>query len=98
MLDDQAREYRRLAAECLAVARKTSASQLHANLIDIAKKWGALAERAEREALHCQTAQALIGEQLRDLYKTSNAMPPHLLALLAQLDDEVDTPSATESP
>ena len=84
---ESAREYRCLAAECLAVARKTSTPQLHANLIDIANKWRALAERAEREALYCEAAQALIGEQLRDLYKISNAMPPHLLALLSQLDN-----------
>jgi hypothetical protein len=85
MSADQARDYRRFAAECLAVARKSS-PQVHANLIAVAQNWLDLADCAERRALNHHAIQALIGEQLRELYKISSALPPHLLALLAQLN------------
>jgi hypothetical protein len=49
----------------------------------MSQRWLEQAERAER---HVSTIQNAIAEQLRALYQPSRCLPPHILALLAQLD------------
>jgi hypothetical protein len=96
MQDDPSGRYRRLAAECLALARQASDPHARASLVIMSQRWLEQAERAERHASTLSHASAMssrgcviqnaIAEQLRTLYQPSRCMPPHILALLAQLD------------
>jgi hypothetical protein len=96
MPDDPSGRYRRLAAECLELARRASDPQARASLVIMSQRWLERAERAERHAStlsHASTMssrggviQNAIAEQLRTLYQPSRCLPPHILALLAQLD------------
>ena len=83
MPDDPSGRYRRLAAKCLELARQASDPQARASLVIMSQRWLEQAERAER---HVSTIQNAIAEQLRALYQPSRCLPPHILALLAQLD------------
>jgi hypothetical protein len=92
MPGDRSREYRRLASGCLALARQNSDLQARASLLIMAQRWLDLAELAEHNAynrsLQRLAVQAAIGEELKALCGPSRRLPPHLLALLAQLNAE----------
>jgi hypothetical protein len=92
MPGDRSREYRRLAAECLALARGSSDSRVRASLLSMAQNWLDLAELPERNAyslsLRYRAIQAAIGAELRFMYGLPHSLPPHFLALLAQLNAE----------
>jgi hypothetical protein len=86
---DRPREYRRLAAECIASARDASDAQRRASFADMAQRWIDLAELAEHDpyqSLRRRAIQAAIGDELKSLYWLSHSMPPHFLALLANLN------------
>ena len=89
MPGDRSREHRRLATECLTLARQTSDAKVRVSLLEMAQRWFTLAELAERDAytllLRRRAIQAAIGEELNTLYRVSRCLPPYLLALLAQL-------------
>jgi hypothetical protein len=89
MPGDRSREHRRLATECLTLARQTSDAKIRASLLEMAQRWLTLAELAEQDAytlsLRRRAILAAIGEELKTLYRMSHCIPPHLLALLAQL-------------
>jgi hypothetical protein len=92
MPGDRSPEYRRLAAECLVLARESSDSRVGASLAYMAQNWLDLAELAERHAdsrslRHCAIAAA-IGAELKFMYGLPHSLPPHFLALLAQLNNE----------
>jgi hypothetical protein len=85
-----------LASECLAAAQQAPDAQLRTFLVEMAQRWLDLAELAELAELadraawnQHRTVQAAIGEQLKALYKLSHALPPHFLALLAQLNAKI---------
>ena len=92
MPGDRSRKYRRLASECLVLARQTSDTKVRASLITMAQRWLTQSELAEHDAytlsLRRRAIQAAIGEELRTLYGLRTCLPPHLLALLAQLEIE----------
>jgi hypothetical protein len=92
MAGDRSREYRGLASECLLLARKTCDAKVRASSLLMAQKWIDLAELAEHDAcnqsLRRHGIRVAIGEQLKALYRVSGALPPHFLALLAQLKAE----------
>jgi hypothetical protein len=98
MSGDRSREHRRLAAECLAMARQTSDTQIRAYLVDMAQRWLDLDELAEHDPqnkyLRRRAIQAAIGEGLKSLYGLSYSLPPHFLALLAQLNAEIESQTA----
>jgi hypothetical protein len=81
---------RRLAAECLALARQTSDPLARISRLDMAQKWIDLAELAEHDpwngALRRRIVQAAIGHKLRDLYAISPDVPHHMLTILMQLN------------
>jgi hypothetical protein len=90
MLGDRSRERRRLAAECLAVAKQTSDSGVRASLVELAQKWLDLAELSEHdgsnEALRLRALEAAIGYELRALFELPQSLPHGLLTLLMQLN------------
>ena len=90
MPGDRSREHRRLATECLTLARQTSDAKIRASLLEMAQRWLTLAELAEQDAytlsLRRRAIRAAIGEELKTLYRVSRCIPPHVLALLAQLN------------
>ena len=92
MPGDRSREYRRLAAECLALAHESSDSKVGASLVSMAQNWLDLAELAERNAdnrsLRHRAIEAAIGAELKIVYGLPHSLPPHFLALLAQLNTE----------
>jgi hypothetical protein len=92
---DRSRERRRMAAECLAVARQTSDSGIRASLVEMAQKWLDLAERSVHdgwnEALRLRALEAAIGQELRALYELPYSLPHRLLTLLMQLNAQIDT-------
>jgi hypothetical protein len=85
---DQSREFRHLATEWLALARQASDDQGRASLLFTAKTWRELAERTEHETyiLSHRAIQTAIGDELKNLYGVPRRLPPHLLAVLAQLN------------
>ena len=60
----------------------------------MAQKWLDLAELSEHngwnEALRMRAIQAAIGQELQIWYDLPRALPPHILALLNELDAERD--------
>jgi hypothetical protein len=92
MAGPRSEEYRRLAAECLTMARESSDDNIRPSLAEMAQRWLDLAELAEHGAwnksMRRVEIQAAIGDGLRKLYRLSPSLPPHLLALLAQLNAE----------
>jgi hypothetical protein len=84
-----------MAAECLAVARRTSDSGVRASLVEMAQKWLDLAERSEydgwNESLRLRALEAAIGQELRALYELPQALPHRLLTLLMQLNAQAET-------
>jgi hypothetical protein len=92
MSGDRSRERRRLAAECLAVAKQTSDVGVRASLLEIAQKWLDLAELCEHDAwnekLRLRAVQAAIGKELRVHYELPQQLSHQLLALLMQLNEQ----------
>jgi len=66
MASDRSREARRLASECLALARQTSDPLARTSRLDMAQKWIDLAELSEHDpwndALRRRVIQAAIGQ------------------------------------
>jgi hypothetical protein len=95
MSGDRSRERRRMAAECLAIAKQTSDFRVRASLIEMAQKWLDLAERSEHdgwnEALRLRALEAAIGQELRAVYELPQRLPHRLLTLLIQLNAQTDT-------
>ena len=92
MARDRSRERRRLASECLALARQTADSRGRIFLLDVAQKWIDLAELSEHnawnDALRLRAVQAAIGRELRNQYYVSPDLPHCMLALLMQLNSK----------
>ena len=99
MASDRSREARRLASECLALARQTSDPLARTSRFDIAQKWIDLAELSEHDpwndALRRRVIQAAIGQGLRKLYNASPDLPHHILTILMQLN--ADQPITDQS-
>lgn len=95
MSGDWSRERRRMAAECLAVAKQTSDARIRASMVEMAQKWLDLAELSEHdgwnEALRLRALEAAIGQELRALYELPYKLPHRLLTLLMQLNAQADT-------
>jgi hypothetical protein len=95
MSGDRSRERRRLAAECLEVAKRTSHAGVRASLLEMAQKWLELAELCEHDAwnqkLRLRALQAAIGKELRVHYELPQQLPHGILALLMQLTGQTDT-------
>jgi hypothetical protein len=89
---------RRLASECLALARQTSDPLVRISRLDMAQKWIDLAELSEHDpwnsAFRLRAVQAAIGQNLRDLYNASPDIPHHMLTILMQLN--ADQPASLE--
>ena len=90
MAGDRSRELRRLASECLTLARQTSDFGGRASLLEMAQKRIDLAELSEHdawnEALRLRALQAAIGEKLRVQYEPPRELPHCMLTLLMQLN------------
>ena len=90
MAGDRSRERRRLAAECLTLARQTSDLHVRTSLLEMAQQRLDLAELSEHdawnEALRLRALQEAIGEKLRVQYKLPRELPHWILTLLIQLD------------
>jgi hypothetical protein len=85
MAGDRSRELRRLAAECLTLARETSDDRARASLLAMAQASLDLAE-FHRQSAQRHIARTAIGKELKSLYRLSHCLPPHFPALLAQLN------------
>jgi hypothetical protein len=84
---DRSEECGRLAADCLVTARQTSDLKIRVFLVEMAQKWLDRVDFADRQnADQHRVIQEAIGDQLRQLHRLTNALPPHLLALLATLN------------
>jgi hypothetical protein len=96
MAGDRSRELRRLAAECLILARQTSDSPVRMSLLEMAQKRLDLAELSEHdawnEALRLRALQATIGKEFRARYELPQGMTHQILALLIQLNEPKDAP------
>jgi hypothetical protein len=92
---DRSRERRRMAAECLAVAKQTSDAGIRASFVEMAQKWLDLAELSEHdgwnEALRLRALGAAIGHELRALYELPQTLPHGLFTLLMQINAESET-------
>jgi len=90
MKDDRSSEFRHLAEECVALARRTFDPPRRAALIVMAQRWLEQAEHAEHDAwnhsFRRHAIRAALGAELKALYEPPQALPPYLLVLLAQLD------------
>src|SRR5712691_4496858 len=90
MAGDRSRELRRLASDCLTLARQTSDLGVRASLLEMAQKRIDLAELSEHdawnEALRLRALQAAIGEKLRVQYELPRELPHCILTLLMQLN------------
>ena len=99
MTGDRSREMRRLASECLALARQTSDPLVRISRLDMAQKWIDLAELSEHDpwndALRRRAIQGAIGLKLRYLYDVSPDLPHHMLTILMQLN--ADQPASKEA-
>jgi hypothetical protein len=84
---DRSRELRRMAAECLAAAKRTFDAGLRVSLVEMAQRWLDLAERSEHdggnEALRLRALEAAIAPPQH--------IPHRLLTLLMQLDARAET-------
>ena len=93
-----AKECRANASECLDLARQTSDLTLRASLLEMAQKWLDLAELCEHnawnETLRMRAIQAAIGRELQSRYELRHELPPHILALLVELEAERDRDGA----
>ena len=91
MSDDRSRERRRLAAECLALAKDTSDTDVRAFLLAMAQKLLDLAEQDERDnwekVIRLRAIQSEIGRALRANYVLPREVPHRILTLLMQLND-----------
>jgi hypothetical protein len=91
---DRSRERRRLAAECLTIARQTTDVVVRTSLVEMAQRWLELAERCEHddcnEALRLRAVEAAIGQELQALFAPPHRLPHSLLALLMQLNAQRD--------
>jgi hypothetical protein len=89
MSGNRSRERRRLAAECLALAKDISDADVRAFLLAMAQKWLDLAEIDERDnwerVLRLRAIQTEIGQALRAEYDLPREVPHRILALLKQL-------------
>jgi hypothetical protein len=87
---DRSQELRRMATECLAVAKQTLDAGTRASLVEMAQRYLDLAERSEydgrNEALRLRALEAAIGQELRALYVLPEHIPHRLFTLLMQLD------------
>jgi hypothetical protein len=96
MSGDRSRERRRLAAECLALARQNSDSGVRASLLEMAQKWLDVAERYEHdrwnETLRLRALQAAIGQELRAQYELPQDLTHRILTLLMQLNAPEEGP------
>jgi len=94
-LGDRSRERRRMAAECLTVARQTSDPGIRASLVEMAQKWLDLAECSEydgwNESLRLRALEAAIGQELPALYDLPYNLPHRLFTLLMQLNAQNQT-------
>ena len=84
-------ENRCFAALCLALARQASDAAVRESLTKMSQKWLDLSELAAEDdwtASLRQRAQSQIGGQLRSVYELPHVLPPHFLALLAELNAE----------
>jgi hypothetical protein len=101
MAGDRSRVRRRLASECLALARDTSDLQIRSSLLDMAQKWLDLAELCEHDAwnrsLRRRAIQSAIGKELQFLYGLPQPLPHRFLALLVQMNAEQDGDGAADS-
>jgi hypothetical protein len=91
MSDDRSRERRRLAAECLALAKDTSDTDVRAFLLAMAQKWLDMAEQDEHDnwdkVIRLRAIQTEIGRALRANYGLPWEVPHRILTLLMQLND-----------
>ena len=92
MPGDRSQEYRRLAVECLVLARESSNSKVGASLVSMAQNWLDLAElteyNADSRSPRRRAIAAAIGAELKIVYGLPRSLPPHFLALLIQLNTE----------
>jgi hypothetical protein len=98
MAGDRSQEMRRMASECLALARQTSDPLVRFPRLELAQKWIELAELSEHDAwndaLRRRAIQAAIGLKLRDFYEASPDLPHYMLTILMQLN--ADQPASME--
>ena len=91
MAGDPSRERRRLAAECLALAKQADDVRARVSLLAMAQKWLDLAELSEHDAwnqsLRLRALQAAIGKEVRALYELPQELPHGILTLLMQLNE-----------
>jgi hypothetical protein len=93
MPDDRSGARRKLAAECLAAAQRTSNLKLRASLLRIAQRWLDLANAefnpaepdASDKALYNLGIQAKIGQGLRSHFELPRQLPHQISALLMQI-------------
>ena len=86
MASGRAREYRYFAAECLSLAHQNADACTRVRLTEMAQRWIDLAELIERASLSDRAVQDAIGRELKNTYRCFPGLPPHILALLAQLN------------
>ena len=94
MPDDRGRARRKLAAQCLAIARQTADLKLRASLLTMAQRWLSLANAEfnpgepdlwDRTFYHFEI-QAKIGRELQSYFEVPYQLPLQLSALLMQFD------------
>src|ERR1700693_2226124 len=97
MSGDRSRARRRLAAECLAMAKQAGDANNRGFLVEMAWKWLDLAEFDEwdnwEKALRLRAIQTKIGQELRAQYELPEELPHQLLTLLMQLNAQQDSES-----
>jgi hypothetical protein len=85
MTGDRSQGYRRYAAECLTLAQRATDDRVRASLLAMSERWLELARRREQSASGGHVIRAAIGRELNTLWQVSHCLPPHMLALLAEL-------------
>ena len=83
-MSERSHDRRRLAAECLALARQAPDPRDRAFLLDMAQKWLRLAEIGREYRLH--HLPTALGPELRAQFELSLELPSQMRALLTRID------------
>jgi hypothetical protein len=97
---DQSRQWRHLALEWRAVARRTSDPNARASLLVVSQRCRQLAELSEHDAWDQsrRAMQAAIGQGLQDFYSLPSNAPHRLVALLGQMNADAKQNGKNRSP
>jgi hypothetical protein len=87
MTSRRARQFRRLATGCLKIAQQASDESARLSLLAMAQIWLDLAAIYEHDDWNRRhIIRTAIGDELKAWYRPRYGLPPHFVALLAEMN------------